>query len=108
MSPVEGRLHSHVQVSLVKRFDHKTVGAARFDSPAGRIVVVSRQKDHRNSKLLVNEFRGLDTVHLAFEVDVHQHQVGSVRLDQIRSLFSLVRNGRNREPPVREKGAQVK
>lgn len=45
---------------------------------------IGRQEDHGQAVLLVDVPRCLDAVHFSFEVDVHQHQVGSMCLEVIQ------------------------
>jgi hypothetical protein len=65
-----------VQAALFEGLDDVAEGAGDFRPLQRRLVGVGRQIDDRDVQLAVNPLRRLDAVHIPFEHDVHEHQVG--------------------------------
>ena len=61
----------------VAGLDEIAEGERRFGTPDGLVVGVGGQEQDHDAGRLVDPARGLDAIHGALEVDVHEHQIGT-------------------------------
>jgi hypothetical protein len=72
---VQRHLEDRRQLTFLERLEDIAERFGDAGTPKGGVVGVGGQVDHRNLPVRADLLGGLDAVHRAFEVDVHEHEV---------------------------------
>jgi hypothetical protein len=73
---VQRHLDGCAQRALVERLDEVAVGTRCLGAPQRPLIGKRREKDDRRTRLFADFHCGFDPLHRAFELDVHEHEIG--------------------------------
>ena len=74
---VQAHLYGGLELALAERLEQIAERACRFGAAHGAVVRVGAEEDDRDVEILAQLFGRLDTVEIALDVDIHEHQIDS-------------------------------
>lgn len=104
---LECHLDGGVQLALGEGLEQVAVGLCPAGPLQGRVFGIRGQVDDRDGVCLPQLCGDVDAVHVALDMDVHQHQVGPGLRHQIETLLARDRNGRHVVPEHRQTLLQI-
>ncbi|EWS64465.1 hypothetical protein Y695_02289 [Hydrogenophaga sp. T4] len=104
---LEGHLDRGVQLALRKGLEQVAIGAGLPCALQRGVFGVRGEVDHRRGVGFTQPGGHLDAVHVALDVDVHQHQIGLGLREHLHALFTRDRNGGHVVAQLRQTLLQV-
>ncbi|MDT4884224.1 hypothetical protein FQZ97_1203440 [compost metagenome] len=96
-----------MQLALGERLEQVPIGAGLSRALQGGVFGIRGEVDHRGRVGFAQPGGHLDAVHVALDVDVHQHQIGLGLRDHLHAFVTGDRNGGHVVAQLRQALLQV-